>query len=105
MAEKWPQQKVGEKMAYTIFRGDRQLLWAIDEEKKEYTEIDKETMDKVVAIILARGGSKGIPKKNIVDFCGRPLIAWTIEQVMNAESVDSEPVDSKTKSPTLKVVK
>jgi CMP-N,N'-diacetyllegionaminic acid synthase len=33
----------------------------------------------VVAIVLARGGSKGIPKKNIIDFCGKPLIAWTIE--------------------------
>jgi CMP-N,N'-diacetyllegionaminic acid synthase len=35
---------------------------------------------KSVAIILARGGSKGIPKKNIIDFCGKPLLAWTIEQ-------------------------
>ena len=33
----------------------------------------------ITAIILARGGSKGIPKKNIIDFCGKPLIAWTIE--------------------------
>jgi len=33
----------------------------------------------VVAIILARGGSKGVPKKNIIDFCGKPLIAWTID--------------------------
>ena len=32
----------------------------------------------VVAIILARGGSKGIQKKNIIDFCGNPLIEWTI---------------------------
>jgi CMP-N,N'-diacetyllegionaminic acid synthase len=32
------------------------------------------------AVILARGGSKGIPKKNIIDFCGKPLLAWTIEQ-------------------------
>jgi CMP-N,N'-diacetyllegionaminic acid synthase len=31
-----------------------------------------------IAIIPARGGSKGIPKKNIVDFCGHPLLAWTI---------------------------
>lgn len=31
-------------------------------------------------IILARGGSKGIPRKNIIDFCGMPLIAWTISQ-------------------------
>ena len=33
----------------------------------------------IVAIILARGGSKGIPKKNIIDFCGKPLIEWTIK--------------------------
>ena len=33
----------------------------------------------IVAIVLARGGSKGVPKKNIIDFCGKPLIAWTIE--------------------------
>ncbi len=31
-------------------------------------------------IILARGGSKTIPEKNIIDFLGKPLIAWTIEQ-------------------------
>ena len=31
-----------------------------------------------VAIIPARGGSKGIPKKNLADFCGQPLLAWTI---------------------------
>jgi CMP-N,N'-diacetyllegionaminic acid synthase len=33
----------------------------------------------IVAIILARGGSKSIPKKNIIDFCGKPLMSWTIE--------------------------
>ena len=33
----------------------------------------------IVAIILARGGSKGVPKKNIIDFCGKPLISWTID--------------------------
>jgi len=32
-----------------------------------------------VAIILARGGSKGVPNKNIIDFCGKPLIYWTIK--------------------------
>lgn len=35
---------------------------------------------KILAIIPARGGSKTIPKKNIVDLAGRPLIAWSIEQ-------------------------
>ena len=33
---------------------------------------------KVVGIIPARGGSKSIPKKNIRDFGGKPLIAWSI---------------------------
>lgn len=33
----------------------------------------------VLGIIPARGGSKGIPKKNMVDLGGKPLIAWTIE--------------------------
>lgn len=37
-----------------------------------------------VCIIPARGGSKGIPKKNIMDFCGKPLIAWSIEQAFAA---------------------
>ncbi len=37
----------------------------------------------IVAIIIARGGSKEIPKKNIMDFCGKPLIAWTIEACIN----------------------
>jgi CMP-N,N'-diacetyllegionaminic acid synthase len=40
---------------------------------------------RVVAIILARGGSKEIPKKNILDFCGKPLLAWTIEQCLGGK--------------------
>jgi len=43
----------------------------------------------VVAIILARGGSKGIPGKNIIDFCGKPLIVWTIEQLQHAKGINS----------------
>ncbi len=42
---------------------------------------------KVNAIILARGGSKGIPEKNIIDFCGKPLLAWTIEHCLAAKLV------------------
>jgi N-acylneuraminate cytidylyltransferase len=34
---------------------------------------------KIVAVILARGGSKGIPKKNIIPLNGKPLISYTIE--------------------------
>lgn len=37
-----------------------------------------------VAVVLARGGSKGIPRKNVIEFCGRPLIGWTIIQAMQA---------------------
>ncbi|MCS4044615.1 N-acylneuraminate cytidylyltransferase [Salinibacter ruber] len=33
----------------------------------------------VIGVILARGGSKGLPRKNIRDLAGKPLIAWTIE--------------------------
>lgn len=33
---------------------------------------------RILAIVPARGGSKGIPNKNLVDLCGRPLIAWSI---------------------------
>lgn len=32
-----------------------------------------------VAIIPARGGSKRIPRKNVREFCGKPMIAWSIE--------------------------
>lgn len=43
----------------------------------------------MVAIILARGGSKGIPRKNIIDFCGKPLIVWTIEQLQHTKGINS----------------
>ena len=32
-----------------------------------------------ITVIPARGGSKRIPRKNIKDFCGKPMIAWSIE--------------------------
>lgn len=37
-----------------------------------------------VAIIPARGGSKRIPRKNIRDFCGKPMIAWSIEAALQS---------------------
>ena len=46
-------------------------------------------MANTVAIILARGGSKGIPGKNIIDFCGKPLITWTLEQLKQAKGINS----------------
>jgi YrbI family 3-deoxy-D-manno-octulosonate 8-phosphate phosphatase len=41
----------------------------------------------VLAVIPARGGSKGIPRKNVRPFCGYPLIAWSIAAAMQAETV------------------
>jgi len=32
-----------------------------------------------IAVIPARGGSKRLPRKNIIDFCGKPMIVWTIQ--------------------------
>jgi len=37
-----------------------------------------------VAIIPARGGSKRIPRKNIKEFCGKPMIAWSIEAALHS---------------------
>jgi len=38
-----------------------------------------------VAIIPARGGSKRIPKKNIKNFCGKPLIAYSIQTALKSK--------------------
>jgi N-acylneuraminate cytidylyltransferase len=40
---------------------------------------------KVLAVIPARGGSKGVPRKNIRPICGRPLISYTIEHARTAQ--------------------
>lgn len=45
-------------------------------------------MGETIAIIPARGGSKGLPGKNLKSFAGKPMIAWTIEAALNAEAVD-----------------
>ncbi len=52
-----------------------------------------------LAIITARGGSKRIPKKNIKDFCGKPIIAYSIEAAIQSKlfstvmvSTDSEEI-------------
>lgn len=43
---------------------------------------------KNIAIITARGGSKRIPKKNIKEFCGKPIIAYSIEAALNSGMYD-----------------
>ncbi len=41
-----------------------------------------------VAIITARGGSKRIPKKNIKEFCGKPIMAYSIEAALQSDLFD-----------------
>ena len=41
-----------------------------------------------IAVIPARGGSKRIPRKNIKDFCGKPMIAWSIEAALQSGCFD-----------------
>lgn len=41
-----------------------------------------------IAIIPARSGSKGLPDKNILNLCGKPLIAWTIEAAIKSNQFD-----------------
>jgi CMP-N-acetylneuraminic acid synthetase len=55
---------------------------------------------RVLAVITARGGSKGVPRKNLRPVAGKPLIAWTIESVLQVRdpfhrivvSTDSEEI-------------
>lgn len=41
-----------------------------------------------LAVIPARGGSKRIPRKNIKEFCGKPMIAWSIEAAIQSGCFD-----------------
>ena len=43
---------------------------------------------KNIALIPARGGSKGIPRKNVLQFAGKPLINWTIEAAQKSKYID-----------------
>jgi CMP-N-acetylneuraminic acid synthetase len=47
-----------------------------------------------LAIIPARGGSKRLPRKNILNLAGKPLIAWSIEAGLNSEYIDKVIVTS-----------
>ncbi len=55
-------------------------------------------MNKTLAIIPARGGSKGIPKKNIKYLNGKPLIYWTISAALKSKLIDKVVVSSDSRS-------
>jgi N-acylneuraminate cytidylyltransferase len=46
-------------------------------------------VNKRIAVIPARGGSKRIPKKNVIDFMGKPMISWSIEAALDSGLFDS----------------
>ena len=57
-------------------------------------------LNKIVSIIPARGGSKGIPRKNLIDIAGKPLISYSIKASLNSvvnetwvSSEDNEIID------------
>lgn len=41
---------------------------------------------RILCVIPVRGGSKGIPRKNLKPIAGKPLVAWTIEQALDAKA-------------------
>lgn len=58
--------------------------------------------NRILTLITARGGSKGVPRKNIRSLAGKPLIAWTIEAALQS-SISSRIVVS-TDDPEITVV-
>lgn len=45
---------------------------------------------RIVSIVLARGGSKRLPRKNVLPFCGRPLVEWSLIQGICSHRVGRE---------------
>lgn len=58
---------------------------------------NKAGKNKIVAVIPARGGSKSILKKNIVDFLGKPLLAWSVEDAKDSKFIDNVYVSTDSK--------
>lgn len=54
-------------------------------------------MSENVALIPLRGGSKGIPNKNINDLCGKPLCQWSIEAALGVKNIDKVYVSTESK--------
>ena len=51
----------------------------------------------ILAIIPARGGSKGIPRKNIIELCGKPLIGWSIDIALKIQNISGVVVSTDDK--------
>ena len=53
---------------------------------------------KILALICARGGSKGISNKNLKSISGKPLIAWTIDVAKQCKFIDKAVVSTDSKA-------
>lgn len=60
-------------------------------------------MDRSIAIITARGGSKRISGKNIKMFCGKPIIEYSIREAINSEQFDEVIVSTDSKERRFKL--
>ncbi|VAX41676.1 hypothetical protein MNBD_PLANCTO03-703, partial [hydrothermal vent metagenome] len=58
------------------------------------TQRDLQQHGPVVAVVVARAGSKGVPGKNTAMIAGKPCIVWTIEHALAADAVDETVVSS-----------
>jgi len=61
------------------------VSWSRERDERDEDRLDGE---RVIAVIPARGGSKGVPHKNIVPLGGKPLIVWSIETAQMVEFID-----------------
>jgi len=52
----------------------------------------------ILAIIPARGGSKGLPMKNILNLCGKPLLGWPVQAAKNSKYIDKVIVSTDDKT-------
>ncbi len=72
-----------------FFRGSHKYLWDYSQENYIFilSRNQEKTMPRTIAVIPARGGSKGIPRKNLVDLGGKPLIAHMIGHALKVDEI------------------
>jgi|WetSurMetagenome_2_1015567.scaffolds.fasta_scaffold26253_4 CMP-N,N'-diacetyllegionaminic acid synthase len=59
--------------------------------------MDRKEGRKILGVITARGGSKGLPRKNVLELNGKPLIAWTIDSAKRSKYLDKVVVSTEDK--------
>ena len=57
---------------------------------------------KIISITLARGGSKGVPRKNLIDICGKPLLSYVLDSARQSKYITERYVS--TEDPEIKSV-